>query len=63
MEDINAAQTKGAETEKITLPFMGFGPSIMLKAMLSKSNRNIRVCTDMTKDNGIVVDKDKICQT
>lgn len=31
------------------------GMGLMMKAMLAKSKGNIRICTDMTKDEGVVI--------
>lgn len=39
---------------------MGFVAGMMVKAMFAKSKGNVRVCTDMTKDPGVSINKEKI---
>ena len=61
MNNDTREKAHSSKAEKITLPFMGFGASAMIKAMLVKSKGNVRICTDMTKDPGTVINKEKLC--
>jgi hypothetical protein len=36
------------------------GIGLMMKAMLSGTKGNIRICTDMTEDEGYVIDKSNL---
>ncbi len=39
----------------------GAGTNLIIKSMLAKSKGNVRVCTDMTGDNGVSIKKEKLC--
>lgn len=36
------------------------GMNLIMQAMFAGSKGNVRICTDMTKDEGTVIDKDKL---
>jgi hypothetical protein len=47
--------------EKITLPTMGIVMSMLFQRIIKNSKGGVRVCIDMTKDTGTVIDKEKLC--
>lgn len=49
------------QTKKIKFPNMPIGIGLIVKSMLAKSKGNVRICTNMTEDKGISIDKERLC--
>lgn len=62
-KDDTRKETRPSEAEEVTIPnrFQGMGMGLMMQAMIAKSKGNVRICTDMIEDEGVVIDKEKLC--